>query len=164
MKPTLINNLEFAQKNLEITGDLNVAECQRLAETLSTSDENLAQEKQTKVRYTLTGAAKKLHLPRLHLSVDATLPVLCQRCLEAMQVTLNLTFDYLICESALDEMDENDEMDWLEPAQRMNLGELIEDELLIAMPIAPVHATDCTKASMQSGDKPNPFAVLKGKF
>ena len=159
MKPTLINNLEFAQKNLEITGDLNVAECQRLAETLSKSAETPAN-----IRYTLAGAAKKLHLPSLHLSVDATLPVLCQRCLEAMQVTLNLTFDYLICESALDEMDENDEMDWLEPAQRMNLGELIEDELLIAMPIAPVHATDCTKASMQSGDKPNPFAVLKGKF
>ena len=159
VKPLLINNLEFAQKNLEITGDLIAADCARLAETLTLSDDNLAN-----IRYTLSGAAKKLHLPSLHLSIDATLPVLCQRCLEAMQIHLNLAFDYLICENAPNETDENDEMDWLEPTQHMNLGELIEDELLIAMPIAPVHAADCAKASMQSGDKPNPFAVLKGRF
>jgi uncharacterized protein len=46
----------------------------------------------------------------------------------------------------------------------MNLTELIEDELLIAMPIAPLHEADCIKATMQSGEKPNPFAILKGKF
>ena len=159
MKPLLINNLEFAQKNIEITDDLNVADCPRLAETLSTSDEDVAN-----IRYTLAGAAKKLHLPSLHLQVEAELPVLCQRCLEAMQINLNLAFNYLICENSPEEMDENDEMDWLEPTQHMNLGELIEDELLIAMPIAPTHAVDCAKANMQSGDKPNPFAVLKGKF
>ena len=159
MKPILINNLEFAQKNLEITGDLNAADCPRLAEMLAKTN-----EKPANIQYTLAGAAKKLHLPSLHLSLDATLPVLCQRCLGAMQINLNVTFDYLICENSPEEMDENDEMDWLEPAQRMDLGELIEDELLIAMPIAPVHAADCAKASMQSGDKPNPFALLKGRF
>ena len=46
----------------------------------------------------------------------------------------------------------------------MNVLQLIEDELLLAMPIAPTHAEACNKASMQSGEKPNPFAVLKGKI
>jgi len=159
MKPLLINNLEFAQKNLEISGDLNVASCERLSETLSISSENLAN-----IRYTLVGAAKKMHLPSLRLSIDAKLPVLCQRCLEAMQINLNLSFDYLISEHLPEEIDENDETDWLEPSQHMNLGELVEDELLIAMPIAPVHEVNCIKASLQSGEKLNPFGVLKGKF
>ncbi len=159
MKPVLINNLEFAQKNLEISGNLNIANCERLSDALSTSNENLAN-----IRYTLVGAAKRMHLPSLRLSIDAKLPVLCQRCLEAMQINLNLSFDYLISEHLPEEIDENDETDWLEPSQHMNLGELIEDELLIAMPIAPVHEANCIKASLQSGKKPNPFAVLKGKF
>jgi uncharacterized protein len=159
MKPLLINNLEFAQKNLEISGDLNVASFERLSETLSISSENLAN-----IRYTLVGAAKKMHLPSLRLSIDAKLPVLCQRCLEAMQINLNLSFDYLISEHLPEEIDENDETDWLEPSQHMNLGELVEDELLIAMPIAPVHEENCIKASLQSGEKPSPFAVLRGKF
>ena len=157
MKPILINNLEIAQKNLEITGDLNVSSCERLAEILSTSDESLAN-----IRYTIVGTAKKMHLPSLHLTIDAQLPVLCQRCLEEMQLDFALTFDYAISNTAPTEADESDEIDWLEASQEMNINELVEDELLIAMPIAPMHKTDCMKASTQSGEKPNPFAVLKG--
>jgi uncharacterized protein len=159
MKPILINNLEFAQKNLEISGDINPKDCERLLESLSQTDLNSAS-----IRYTLMGYAKKMHLPSLRLQVESKLPVLCQRCLEAMQIHLNLEFEYLISENNPNGMEENDEIDWLELSQHMNLTELIEDELLIAMPIAPLHEADCIKATMQSGEKPNPFAILKGKF
>ena len=54
-------------------------------------------------------------------------------------------------------------MDWLEINSEMDVHELIEDELLLAMPIAPAHEGACSRLSMQSGEKPNPFAVLKGK-
>jgi uncharacterized protein len=81
-----------------------------------------------------------------------------------MHINLDLNFDYLISDYALDDIDENDEIDWLEANNEMNLCELIEDELLLAIPIAPVHENNCSKLSMQSGDKPNPFAVLKGKI
>jgi uncharacterized protein len=159
MKPILINNLEFAQKNLEICGDLNPQDCERLLETLEQTEINFAS-----IRYKLRGYAKKMHLPSLRLQVESKLPVLCQRCLETMQIHLNLEFEYLISEDNLSGMEESDEIDWLELSQHMNLTELIEDELLIAMPIAPVHEANCNKATMQSGEKPNPFAVLKGKF
>ncbi len=159
MKPNLINNIEFAEKGQEITGQIDATSCLRLAELLSVSSENIAN-----IRYTLSGAAKKLQLPSLHLTIDAKLPVLCQRCLEQMQLNFALKFDYVITDTAPTEADESDEIDWLEAAQNMDVGELIEDELLIAMPIAPMHETDCLKASTQSGEKPNPFAVLKDKF
>jgi uncharacterized protein len=127
-----------------------------LAETLSASS------KDATISFKLTGAAKQLRNPSLHLHIDAKLPVTCQRCLDEMQVQLNLDFDYIICKELPIETDENDNTDWLEAAAEMNLQELIEDELLLAMPIAPMHAHDCNKQSMQSGEKPNPFAVLKG--
>ena len=74
---------------------------------------------------------------------------------------LNLDFDYIICKELPVEANENDDTDWIEAAPEMNLQVLIEDELLLAMPISPMHNHDCSKQSTQSGEKPNPFAVLK---
>ena len=159
MKPTLINNIEFAEKNLEIAGKIEASSCERLLELLNVSSENLAD-----IRYKLIGTAKKQQLPNLNLSIQAKLPVLCQRCLAPMQLNFALTFDYVISAQAPLEAEENDEIDWLEAAPNMNVNELIEDELLIAMPIAPKHDNGCAPATTQSGEKPNPFAVLKGKF
>jgi len=159
MKPIIINNIEFAKKSQEISGEIPLARFERLAEIISKTRKNV-----TNVRYALVGSTKKMHLPSMGLKIEATLPVLCQRCLEEMQIDLSLKFDYVISATAPSEFEESDEIDWLEPSQEMDLNELIEDELLIAIPIAPVHETNCAKASMQSGEKPNPFAVLKERF
>ena len=78
-----------------------------------------------------------------------------------MMVNLNLNFDYLISSTEITEAEENDDTDWVEANHEMDVCALIEDELLLALPIAPTHAHDCSKLSTQSGDKPNPFAVLK---
>ena len=159
MKLILINNIEFAEKNLEIAGQIEVSSCERLLELLNVSSENIAD-----IRYKLIGTAKKQQLPNLNLSIDAKLPVLCQRCLAPMRLDFALTFDYVISAEAPTEANESDEVDWLEASPTMNVNELIEDELLIAMPIAPKHDNGCAPASTQSGEKPNPFAVLKGRF
>lgn len=54
---------------------------------------------------------------------------------------------------------------FVEASREMNVWELVEDELLIAFPIAPVHSAEhqkeCVAYIKQSGEKPNPFAVLK---
>ena len=156
MNDLIIHNLEFAEAQQTLAGEIDALKCERLAEILMPSG------KGAHIIFKLTGAAKQLRNPSLHLQLDAQLPVTCQRCLDEMQVQLNLDFNYIICNELPIETDENDDTDWLEAAPEMNLQELIEDEILLAMPIAPTHAHDCSKQSMQSGEKPNPFAVLKG--
>ena len=152
----VINNLEFAEAQHTLAGEIDALTCERLAETLAISG------KDAYISFKLIGAAKQLRNPNLHLHIEAKLPVTCQRCLDEMQVQLNLDFNYIICKELPIETDENDDTDWLEAAPDMNVQALIEDELLLAMPIAPMHAHDCSQQSMQSGEKPNPFAVLKG--
>jgi uncharacterized protein len=151
-----IHNLEFAEAQQTLAGEIDALTCERLAETLAPSS------KDANISFKLTGAAKQLRNPSLHLHIEAKLPVTCQRCLDEMQVQLNLDFDYIICQEMPIETDENDDTDWLEAAPDMDVQELIEDEILLAMPIAPMHDHDCSQQSMQSGEKPNPFAVLKG--
>lgn len=154
-KSLIINNLEFAKNQLELNDRLMTAQLPRLAETL------VNQEK-SQVQFQLSGSGKQFRQPSLHLNIKASLAVTCQRCLDEMVVDLNLNLDYLISNTEISEAEESDEIDWLEESHEMDVCELIEDELLLALPIAPTHAHDCSKLSTQSGDKPNPFAALKG--
>jgi uncharacterized protein len=161
MKTFIINNLEFAQKQQKFISTFAVFDLKRLAELLVIQDKNA---ERSAIRFELTGDFKRFRQPSLHLHIKTKLPVICQRCLDEMHVDMDLSLDYLISNVAINELDENDEMDWLEANNEMDLQELIEDELLLAMPIAPVHEKNCNKLSMQSGEKPNPFAILKDKF
>jgi uncharacterized protein len=161
MKTCIINNLEFAQTQQKLVENFAVFDCKRLAEMLVIQDENI---EPAAIYFELTGDYKRFRQPSLHLNIRAKLPVICQRCLDEMLVNLDLNFDYLISEKNVGALDENDEIDWLEANNEMDLHELIEDELLLALPIAPTHAENCSKLSMQSGEKPNPFAILKDKF
>ena len=156
-KSLIINNLEFAKSQLKLDESLVTAELARLSEML-------ANQGKSQIKFQLAGASKRFSHPSLHLAIKANLVMICQRCLDEMTVNLDLNFDYLISNVELNEADGNDvndEIDWLEANHEMNVGELIEDELLLAMPIAPTHAHDCSKLSSQSGEKPNPFAALK---
>ncbi len=161
MKLLTINNLEFAQKQQKITDNFEPISLNRLAETLALQGENA---NLAAIHFTLTGDYIRFRQPSLHLHIKTSLPVICQRCLDEMLINLDLNFDYLLSDSTINEMEDNDEIDWLEINSEMSVHELIEDELLLAMPIAPAHDGSCSGLSMQSGEKPNPFAVLKGKI
>lgn len=171
MKLLTINNLEFAQKQQEIADNFAPFSLNRLAETLLLQGENAHL---ATIRFTLMGDCKRFRQPSLHLHIKSHLPVICQRCLDEMLINLDLNFDYLLSDSTINEMEAkemeaknteySEEMDWLEINSEMDVRELIEDELLLAMPIAPVHDGSCSSLSMQSGENPNPFAVLKGKI
>ena len=166
MKLLTINNLELAQKQQEIADNFAPISLNRLAETLALQSKNAHL---ATIHFTLTGDCKRFRQPSLHLHIKSQLPVICQRCLEEMLINLDLNFDYLFSDTTINEIEANevessDEIDWLEINSEMDVRELIEDELLLAMPIAPTHEGSCGSLSMQSGEKPNPFAVLKGKI
>jgi DUF177 domain-containing protein len=157
MKPILINNLEVAKSQEKITGEIAIDNCERLAEVVDQESGGAH-----KISYKLIGSVTKLHFPSLYLTINTILPVICQRCLESMMLELTLSYDYVVTETEPEEFEGRDDIDWLEMSREMNLGELIEDELLIAMPLAPVHKHECKPAKRESGEKHNPFAALKG--
>lgn len=160
MDKYLINNLEFAESKRDLTGELALNNLPRLLELL---DAPLVNEVGHVVKFELTGA-HAYDMPSLRLKVTALMPMQCQRCLDALDVPMSLQYDYVLSDAEPTELEERDDVDWLEISQAMDLNELIEDELLVALPIAPAHAQGCQAKKMESGEKPNPFAVLKGKF
>ncbi|NOU26141.1 MAG: hypothetical protein HOO90_11475 [Methylotenera sp.] len=173
--PIFIDNLAFAKKNEYLTGQLLVADSPRLGDFLGilntqnrpNDSENLNLSALGTVDYKLQGKKDALGQYLLYLSLNIHLTVICQRCLSEMPLKLKLSFNYLIGDvsdadvNAL-EIDNNDDFDLQQANKAMDVIALIEDEIIMAMPIAPMHEEGCTALVMQSGEKPNPFAALKG--
>lgn len=109
----------------------------------------------------------------LHLRAHARLPLACQRCLAPVPVALDVDrwFRFVADEATAAEEDEDSEEDVLALEPRPNLRELIEDELLMELPLVPMHDTCPQPVVMAVGaiddavdadalPRKNPFAEL----
>ena len=107
----------------------------------------------------------------LHLTVDASLPLICQRCLGPVDIAvcISRSFRFVGSEEAAEAQDEEAEEDVLVLSRDFNLADLIEDEVLMALPVIPRHET-CPVAlkltavdpgfEAESTEKVSPFSVL----
>ena len=107
----------------------------------------------------------------LHLKVEVSLPLTCQRCLGPVdiEVCVDRSFRFVEGEEAAESQDEDAEEDVLALNRDFNLSELIEDEVLMALPVVPAHEVCpvAIKSSVSDSgfdaaltEKINPFAVL----
>jgi len=108
--------------------------------------------------------------PGIEGRVQCTVSMQCQRCLEPVSVKLDcpVALGIITSESQADQLPGT-----VEPLiygdGPVDLAELIEDELILALPIVPVHE-QCDSPVKQAGHadnqetvkKDSPFAVLKG--
>lgn len=107
--------------------------------------------------------------PWLHLKIAASVQLTCQRCLKAVGETLALerSVRFVKDEAAAAELDVDSEEDVLALPRHLDLAELIEDELLLALPLVPRHETCPQPLPVPADDeelveekRPNPFAAL----
>ena len=105
----------------------------------------------------------------LHLEAATRVSLECQRCLKPVDVPLRIVRNFLFVhgEDAAAQLDADTEDDVLAITRALDLRELIEDALLLAMPIVPRHER-CPEPlvavadEVPAEDKPNPFAALAG--
>lgn len=105
----------------------------------------------------------------LHIQASASLMLECQRCLGPVATTIDVARSFLFVhgESTAAELDADSDDDVLALTRALDLRELIEDELLLSLPLVPRHdacpqplmAEDEPAAATDEG-KPNPFAAL----
>ena len=103
----------------------------------------------------------------LHLTAATGLPLECQRCLKPVDVALNVqrSFVFVHGEDAAAQLDAATDDDVLALTRALDLRELIEDELLLALPVVPRHEVCPVPLVVRDDDvaadeAPNPFAAL----
>ena len=102
---------------------------------------------------------------RLTLAVNGRLTVQCVRCLQAVDVDVLVDQQYLVVvdEKQAEQLDfASPDVDVIAGSAVFALRDLIEDEILLAIPSDAAHA-DCSVVASPAQaplEKPNPFAVL----
>jgi uncharacterized protein len=150
-----IDSLDFAHRGEELRGEVPVAELPRLKDMLA--------DPQGKVSYVLRGLCDKDGKPQLELSLEGLCILRCQRCLEGLNYPVKLV-SRLRLVSDSDESDvDDDEMDSIPVDKHLDVLSLLEEEMLLSLPIAPKHATgECQIAAEGLAKSENPFALLAG--
>lgn len=160
----------FAKTSAHLEGQWPLSQLQRLAQSLyKLKEDEFAAWSAQGERRLVNGEAQIW----LHLRADAHVTLQCQRCLESMQtkVTAQRSYRFVHGEADAAALDAEIEDDVLALTHSLNLQELIEDELLLALPLVPKHETcphpvplwDDRMSDEQQGaeDKaPHPFAAL----
>jgi uncharacterized protein len=88
----------------------------------------------------------------LHVSVSGAVSLTCQRCLGSLPyaVAVERTLYLARNEAELERLDALPDSDAIQPGDRLSLVELVEDEVLLSLPLAPMHAEgECSLSGAQ---------------
>lgn len=165
--PEFIDPWHFAEIGKEISGQVRFTDLPRLKGILV----DQGGEAEFSLRF------HKGDKQRVHISgyVKATPTLECQRCLEPVGCPIVSEFDVTVVEGYEEAKLLPDEQEPLVAGdKRIRLTEVVEDELLLALPQVPMHPLDQCKTihvstnrslaeadGKSSDDKVNPFAVLE---
>lgn len=163
--PVTIDPVKAAQKRSDYEGIVPLVNLTRLTESLL--------DKQGEVAVRVECGTDQQGLTVIQGGASCEVSVTCERCGEAMTVSLDCNFAYTPVkpddDAALELIPERYDVIEKDEHGEINLRQLVEDELILALPLFPMHdeaVCAVSASSMSFGDigpepeKPNPFAVL----
>ena len=139
--PARLDVARLAEAGASLAGQWPVAELPRLASSLVQPIDS----KSPPVRWRATGERARLagagECPALRLEADADVTLECQRCLEPLTEHLHVDrkFFYVEGEDTAAALDLESEDDVAALQRSIDLRQLVEDELLLALPLIPRH-------------------------
>ena len=154
----VIDTLDFVRNTRTHHGKIRLDEFVRLQDYLSDS--------QGKLEYKVSGTLDKNGKPIIQVTIKGTINLHCQRCLGGLAHVLDIQTAILLVEneSELSCLDETESVDGILAASDTNVFALIEDEIILSLPISPRHREDECSASELTNSysigKKHPFATL----
>ena len=153
----VIDGLEFARTGSKLQGALPVAGFLRLRDALRTN--------KGMVQYELLGVPEEQGRPALRLRVGGELQFVCQRCLGALAFPLHIDVSLLLAATQA-ELDAEplaaEGPERIVAGREMPVRDLVEDELLLAMPLVLRHERCAGEEPRAVKEGRSPFAGLRG--
>lgn len=162
----VVDSLRFAGEGARVAGRVALSRLPRLADQLLSTAGSLDCSVQG-----VTFDNLQAGQPGLQVRVQGVLQMRCQRCLAEVDVACDVDRRLLLMAAGADEAAwpeeelESDDFDAIPASRELSLLSLVEDEVLLALPLVPRHA-DCVlpgnagAAGLQQESKASPFAVL----
>jgi len=159
--PEIVDPWRMVQARRSFQGTMPLSALPRLRDSLAAAD--------GVVTFDLEFGRDDLGVALLQVRADATLPLLCQRTLDVfgLPVHVDTRLGLITQESEEAGLPGGYEPLLLSDSE-LRLADVIEDELILALPVVPMKPGSAPVVPVwnepepaQETDKPNPFAVLK---
>lgn len=170
--PARLDARRFAEAGGRLQGERALVDLTRLAvdmhpEGLAGGAASVAWQAEGELRGAAQAAASAVWL---HLQAQAMVPLTCQRCLGPVQTPLVVDrwFRFVATEAQAEAEDDDAEEDLLALEPRPDLMAVLEDELLMEVPLVPMHevcpqSLPSSTGGLPDGEEPrreNPFQAL----
>jgi len=160
MSAFVIDTFEFSRLQARAEGTLQVADLTRLAgETY---------DRAGSLHWSLEGGTDRMGHPQLRLALAGQINLVCQRCLAAMPFAIASKSVLVLAkdENAADVIEQvidEEDVDVIVGDAAFDLLSLIEDEALLALPLASKHEACPGEVSeaLAAAEKLSPFSMLK---
>ena len=160
--PLKVDPFRFADNAYSLSGTLSIKDMPRLSSSLASNE--------GEVKVDMLFGVDEEGIRYLKGELKTSLMLTCQRCLEAFnyEIISNFMLGIVHTEKEADQLPERCEP-LLVPDLSLILSEMIEEELIIGLPIVPMHPIDTCKAKQPlefySKDavakKDNPFKIIE---
>lgn len=161
--PPHVDPRKLVEREATLEGELPLVKMSRVCEQLTSSEGNV------RAKFSFFRDEQKLAV--MHVNLDAEVSMVCQRCLEPATFHVGGEYDFAIIQEGKTVEGLPKGYDALEVGEEpLDLVSLVEDELLLALPIVPVHDPEecqhpagfaaAPEPSESEEERPNPFSVL----
>ena len=161
--PEWVDPLALVERRERLEGEIPLASLARLSELLSDTEGSLS------AVIDFTGLEDRR--PGIRGSVTGRLRLPCQRCLEAVELPVDLAFElYLVESEAMAAHLPEGSEPLLNDTGKVSPRELIENEVLLSLPLIPRHAagsceppgafSGTREALEETATRENPFSIL----
>lgn len=161
--PLTLDAVRTAQKRLDYVGVYTVEQVARVAEFVVSVDSD--------VQVSLSFNIDNQRLAVINGSAQVDVTLMCQRCQKPFEHQIHTTFCFspVVNDEQAEALPEAYEPIDVDEFGEVDLLAMVEDEIILVLPIAPVHDSEhceVSEADMVFGklpeeaEKPNPFAVL----
>ncbi|MGZ8257066.1 MAG: YceD family protein [Gallionella sp.] len=154
-----IDSLDFARNGQRITGEILVNQLPRLSDVF--------ESKYDLLHYSVIGKVGLYGIPQLDLQLSGAAQMICQRCLHGMEYKISVSNSiFLRTQVQLNELDDSDieeEYESILAEAQLDVWQLLEEEILLSLPIAPKHLIgECqtVNGSQPQQKESHPFAAL----
>ena len=151
---------EFCRVNDKREGTVAIADLARVSKEAPTDHRS--------IQWSIVGGSDQLGHAQIAIQVDGAIELTCQRCLKPVDFEI-ASSSLLILAATEEEADAieallaDDATDVVVADKKLAIAELIEDEILLAIPQSVKHDVCPAELTidLQSAKKPSAFAVLK---
>ena len=157
--PKTIKLFNFAKKEVRLKGNYIISNLSRLSEITSNNSDRVEVDLAFHLENGKTPCIEGIIMSKLLLD--------CQRCLDDLEINLNVPINIAFVKKENDAsgLDDKYEIHLIEDDEELKTKDLITDEILLSIPMAPTHDFDCG-LKLDKDDKvkevrENPFDVLK---